>query len=366
VDTLGDEADRLGAKRALIVTDPGVSAAGLVDPVKEPLSRAGLSVEVFAEAEPEPTLPRLNAIARELGKNRGDLLVGVGGGSSLDTAKGLSVLLAHGGSVQDYVGVDKVPGPGIPMFLLPTTAGTGSEVTKAAIFGDPEKKSKLGMVSNYLLAHLALIDPTLTYGCPPKITATSGIDALGHAIESYTSVNASNFTDALELEAIRLIAADLRTAVADGSDKQARSNMAEAAYLAGIGIAHAGGAAAHAFAYPLGSQFHLPHGLTVGLLLPYVMEFNLPADLPKYATIAQMMGVKTAGLSLQEAAEQGVAAVKALAGDIGIPLHLRELEVPNEALAGMAAAVLEISRLLANNPRQLTLDDSMRIWENAW
>jgi alcohol dehydrogenase class IV len=366
LDTLGDEVDKLGAKRILIITDPGVYQAGLVDPVKEQLSRNKLSVEVFSEAEPEPTLPRLNTIARELGRDSYDLLVGVGGGSSMDTTKGLSVLLAHGGDGQDYVGVDKVPGPGIPMFQLPTTAGTGSEVTKAAIFDDPDKKRKLGIVSSYLLAHLALVDPTLTYGCPPGITAGSGIDALVHAIESYTSINASKFTDALQIEAMRLIAGNLRKVVANGSDKEARNHMAEGALFGGIGIAHAGGAAVHALSYPLGSRFHLPHGMTIGLLLPYVMERNLSANLPKYATIAQILGVETQGLSLQEAAEQGVTAAKALVADIGIPLHLRELGVPKEALEEMAVATLDVTRLLANNPKKLTLDEVRSIWQKAW
>lgn len=172
LDMLGDEADKLGGKRAVIITDPGVYKAGLIDPVKERLSKTRLSVEVFAEAEPEPTLLRLNAIAKELSKDSYDLLVGVGGGSCLDTTKGLSALLAYGGNGQDYVGIDKVPGPGISTFLLPTTAGTGAEVTKAAIFDDTEEGRKSGMVSPYLLARLALVDPTLTYGCPPRLTAT--------------------------------------------------------------------------------------------------------------------------------------------------------------------------------------------------
>jgi alcohol dehydrogenase class IV len=276
------------------------------------------------------------------------------------------VLLAHGGSSQDYVGVNKVPGPGIPMFLIPTTAGTGSEVTRAAIFDSPEKGQKLGMVSPYLLARLALVDPTLTYDCPPKITAAAGIDALAHIIESYTSINASDFTDAVEIEAMRLVMGSIRTVVADGSDKEARSNMAEGALFGGIGIAHAGGAAVHALGHTLGSRFHVPHGVAIGLLLPYVTEFNLPASLAKYAAVAGILGVETQGLTLQEAAEQGVEATKALLADIGIPLHLRELGVPKEALGEMAEATLNVTRLLANNPRPLTLDDSKHIWENAW
>lgn len=366
LDTIGDEAIKIGAKRTLIVTDPGVYKAGLVDPVKEQLSGAKLSVNVFSEAEPEPTFSGLNAAAEEFRKDSYDLLVGIGGGSSMDTAKGLSVLLAYGGSGQDYVGIDKVPGPGIPIFTLPTTAGTGSEVTNIAIFDDREKGRKLGMVSHYLLAKLALVDPTLTYGCPPNITAASGIDALIHAIECYTGTKANSFSDALALEAMRLIVGSLRTAVKDGFDKEARNHMSEGALLAGIAFGNSGVAAVHALAYPLGSQFHVPHGVANGLLLPYVTECNLSANLPKYAIVAQMLGVETKVLSLREAAKQGVEAAKALAADIGIPLHLRDLGVPREALEGLATATMDVTRLLANNPRQLTLDDVRGIWEKAW
>jgi len=222
LDNLGNEATRLAARHALIVTDPGVSQAGLAGPVKTQLARAGLSVDVFADAEPEPTLPRLNAIAAGHRKSSYDLLVGIGGGSSMDTAKGLSVLLAHGGDGDKYLGVDKVPGPCIPVFAVPTTAGTGSEVTRNAIFGIPEKEVKLAIVSPYILPRIAFVDPSLTYTCPPKVTAATGMDALVHAIECYTSLRANNFTDAVALEAMRLIVANLRTAVKNGSDKEAR------------------------------------------------------------------------------------------------------------------------------------------------
>jgi len=286
------------------------------------MKRGWLSVDVFSEAEPEPTLPRLNAIAEDLRKYNYDLLVGVGGGSSIDTAKGLSVLLAHGGNGQDYLGVDRVPKPGIPVFALPTTAGTGSETTMIAVFGDPEKKVKSAIVSPYLLARLALVDPSLTYGCPPKVTAACGMDALVHVIECYTSVKANDFSDALALEAMRLIVGNLRTVVKNGSDKEARKYMSEGALIAGIAFGNSSVTAVHALAYPLGSRFHVPHGVANGLLLPYVMECNLSANLPKFAVIANMLGVETRGLSLQEAAERGVSAAEALAADIGIPTHL--------------------------------------------
>jgi len=366
LNTIGDEAGKLGAKRALIVTDPTVYKSGLVEPVKDQLASAGLSVEVFSESEPEPTLPKLNVAAKAFPKGGFDLLVGVGGGSSMDTAKGFSILLAHGGEGQDYLGVGKVPGPGIPLFTIPTTAGTGSEVTNIAIFGDPDKELKLGIVSPYILAQVAFVDPTLTYGCPPGVTAVAGIDALVHAIESYTSVRSNTFTDALALDAMRLIVGSLRTAVNNGSDEEARNHMSEGALLAGIAFGNAGVAAVHALAYPLGARFHTSHGVANGLLLPYVMECNLPANLPKYAVVAQMLAEKTEGLSLREGAERGLKAVKVLVADIGIPLHLRDLGVPEEALEGMAVATMDVTRLLANNPKKLTLDDVRGIWRNAW
>ncbi|MBA7603526.1 Long-chain-alcohol dehydrogenase 1 [subsurface metagenome] len=366
LDTIGDEAKELAAEHALIITDPGVYEAGLVYPVKEQLSRINLSVDVFSEAEPEPTLPRLNAIAEDLRKYNYDLLVGVGGGSSIDTAKGLSVLLAHGGNGQDYLGVNRVPKPGIPVFALPTTAGTGSETTMIAVFGDPEKKVKSAIVSPYLLARLALVDPSLTYGCPPKVTAACGMDALVHVVECYTSIKANDFSDALALEAMRLIVGNLRTVVKNGSDKEARKYMSEGALIAGIAFGNSSVTAVHALAYPLGSRFHVPHGVANGLLLPYVMECNLSANLPKFAVIANMLGVETKGLSLQEAAERGVSAAEALAADIGIPTHLRDLGVPKEALEEMAVATMDINRILVNNPKPLTLDDVRRIWQNAW
>lgn len=284
----------------------------------------------------------------------------------MDTAKGLSILLTHGGDCRDYLGVNKVPAPGIPVFALPTTAGTGSEVTGNAIFGDPEKEVKLAIVSPYILPRLALVDPTLTYGCPPKVTAASGIDALVHVIECYTGNKANNFSDTLALEAMRIIAANLRTAVKNGSDKEARRRMSEGALLAGIAFGNSGVAAVHALAYSLGSHFHVPHGVANGLLLPYVMECNLSANIPKYAVVAQMLGVKSPGLSPQKVAEQGVDAVKGLISDIGLPLHLRDLSVPKEALEGMAVATMDITRLLDNNPKRLTLDDVRLIWEKAW
>ena len=366
VSTLANEINQRKVDRILVVTDPGVYQAGLIEPVEDQLSQTKLLFDVFSEAEQEPTFSGLDMIAKELGKNNYDLLIGVGGGSSIDTTKGLSVLLTHGGKATDYAGIEQIPGPGIPFFALPTTAGTGAEVTQNAVFDDREEGQKKAMVSHFLIARLALVDPVLTYGCPPKVTAASGIDALVHAIECYTATRANSFSDAIALEAMQLIAGSLQTAVEDGTNQEARNNMSEGALLAGIAFTNTGIAAVHALAYQIGSRFHVPHGIANGLFLPYVMECNLPAKIEKHANIARTLGVKTAQLSSQEIAEKGVGRIKDLAQTIGIPLHLKELGIPREALEEMALATMSVTRLLINNAKQLTIDDVRRIWQNAW
>lgn len=366
LDRLGEEAQHLSAKHACIITDPGVYQAGLVSPVKEELSKAQISVDVFSEAEPEPTFARLNSIAVELGKENYDLLVGVGGGSSMDMTKGVSALLSHGGKGEDYGGVNRVPGPVIPIFAIPTTSGTGSEVTRTCVFHDDKKGQKLAIISPYLLPRLAAVDPVLTYGCPPKVTASSGIDALVHALEAYTSNKATNFSDSLAVSAIRLIWDNLRTAVKNGSDKQARVRMAEGSLFAGLSFANSGLAIIHAFAHVLGARFHVPHGVANGLFLPQCLEFNISGNVKKHAAVAQIFGVKTRGLSLREVAERGVEATQDLNKDIGIPLRLRDVGVPRGALDGMAASTMEATRLLSQNPRPVSADDVKRIWKNAW
>jgi len=364
--TIGEEAVKIGVKRALIVTDPGVYRTGAIEPVKEKLIKAGVAVDVFPEAEPEPSYTKLNATAEAYRQNDYHLVVGIGGGSSIDTAKALSALFTHGGIGQDYGGVDKIPGPCLPVFACPTTAGTGSEVTNIAVFDDPERGIKEGIVSPYIFARIAFVDPTLTYGCPAKVTAASGMDALIHAIEGYTSNKANTFSDALALEAMPLITSSLRRAVKNGSDKEARNRMSEGALLAGMAFANSGCAAVHALAFALGSQFHVPHGMANAVLLPYVTECNLTSNLERYATVARMLGVDTAGLTTDEAARAGLAAAKSLAQDVGIPVQLRDLGVPQEALEDLARATMNVTRLLGNNPKELTLEDVRGIWKNSW
>ena len=366
LETLADELSNWGTNTALVITDAGVNKAGLIEPIKEQLAKAEVATSIFTGSEPEPTLSKLDAIADEYRKKRFDILLAVGGGSSIDTAKGISVLMTHGGKGIDYLGIDLVPGPCIPVVAVPTTAGTGSEATNIAIFGDTERQLKLAIVSPYVFPRLSLVDPTLTYGCPANVTAASGLDALVHAIECYTGKKANTFTDALALEAISLIAGSLRTAVADGSNEEARNHMSEAAMLGGIMIVNSGVTAVHAMAYPLGARFHVPHGVANSLLLPYVMEQNFRSNLEKFATIARTMGEETDGLSLREAAMRAVVAVKDISDDVGVPQRLRDLDVPQDALEGMAVATMEVTRLMSNNPKELSLDDVRAMWKAAW
>src|SRR5712691_3142815 len=270
-----------------------------------------------------------------------DVLVGLGGGSNMDLAKLAAVLLKHGGGPRDYVGDDKIPGPIFPLVCVPTTAGTGSEVSAASVVTDTDNHIKVGILSNYLRPTAAVVDPLMTLSCPPKVTADSGIDALTHAIEAYTAVDNVDFPlppgersvyqgrhpmgDCLAEKAISLIGANLRRAVVRGDDLEARDGMALGATLAGLAFSNVGVAVVHALEYPLGGAVHCSHGSGNGLLLPYVMRFNLPARVPQFAVIAKLLGEDVLGLTEHQAAEQAVTAVERLRDDIGIPKRLRDL-----------------------------------------
>lgn len=363
---IADEVKGLGATKILVVTDPVLLRTGLVDRVQKALAPTGLEVGIFDQVEPEPRLQIVELCIQTIKDGGYDLLVAVGGGSSMDVAKSASILAINPGSITDYIGVNLVPKPGIPVIAIPTTAGTGSEVTPIAILSDTEEQLKKGVVSPYLLPKVAIVDPELTLTMPPHITAATGMDALTHAVEAYISVNATTITDILALEAIRLISRNLRTAVANGSDLEARSNMLMASLLAGISFANAGVGAVHALAYPLGAQFHTPHGVSNTVLLPYVMEWNMLGAMSRFKTMALAMGEKVEDLSDRAAADKFIESIKQLAGDIKVPLHLRELGVPAEALPGMAEGAIKVTRLLANNPRKLSVDDIRQIYERAY
>jgi alcohol dehydrogenase class IV len=382
VRQLGDIVRRLRAQSVLVVTDAHLENAGALERVRQPLAEAGVKVEAFTGGEPEPSI-RAGLACYEVGKRcQPDAVIGLGGGSNMDLAKLTALLLSHGGKPQDYVGDDKVPGPIMPLICVPTTAGTGSEVSAACVVTDTDNQIKVGILSNYLRAAVALVDPLLTVSCPAKVTADSGIDALTHAVEAYTAVDNADFPlppgertvyqgrhpmgDVLAEKAISLVGRYLRRAVRDGKDLEARDGMALAATMAGMSFSNVGVAVVHALEYPVGGATHCSHGGGNGLLLPYVMRFNLPARRPEFARIAALLGEDTAGLGDEQAAERAVAAVERLRVDIGIPNRLRELGVRQEQLRPFAEKAFGIKRILRVNPRSVTVDDLHGILEAAF
>jgi alcohol dehydrogenase class IV len=382
VRQLGDVAGRLGAKRALIVTDPILVKAGLVERLREPLAAAKIAVETFGGGEPEPSFRAAEACLETARAFHPDVLVALGGGSNMDLAKMVAIILGNGGTMRDYVGDDKIPGPVWPLICVATTAGTGSEVTAAAVLTDTDNQMKVGILSNYLRPRVALVDPLLTVSCPPKVTADSGIDALTHAIEAFTAVDNATFPlppgertvyqgkhpvgDLFAEKAIALVGQHLRQAFTNGKDLEAREGMALAATLAGLGFSNVGVAAVHAMEYPVGGAVHCSHGCGNGLLLPWVMRFNLPARVREFGRIAQLLGEDVAGLSEQQAAERAVEAVDRLRADIGIPGRLREIGVKQEQLRGFAERAHGIRRVMRVNPRSATLEDVEGIYRAAW
>jgi alcohol dehydrogenase len=379
---LGEAARRLGVKRLLVVTDPILLQAGLVERVHAPLNEEAVTVEVFSGGEPEPSFRAAAACLAHAAEFKPDAILGLGGGSNMDLAKITAVVHTHGGQVTDYVGDDKVPGPILPLLCLPTTAGTGSEVSAATVLTDKDNQMKVGVLSNYLRPAVALVDPLLTVSCPPKVTADSGIDALTHAIEAFTAVDNEVFPlphgersvyqgrhpfgDMLAEKAITLVGLHLRRAVADGNDLEAREGMALAATLAGMAFSNVGVAVVHALEYPVGGATHCSHGAGNGLLLPYVMRYNLPARTAQFAEIARLLGEEVMGLSVADAAEKGIQAVEQLRADIRIPLRLRDLGVKPEQLRPFAEKAFGIKRILRVNPRSVTVEDLEGILQAAF
>ncbi|MCM2534274.1 iron-containing alcohol dehydrogenase [Neobacillus pocheonensis] len=365
ISEIGVEVKRLMAANILIVTDKVITQTGLLQKVLKPLKEEKIQFDIHDEVVPEPPFENLEELANKIEGKGYDLLIGVGGGSVLDAAKALSIMMTNGEDIRDLVGTNKVKTPGIPTILVPTTSGTGSEVTSNAIFTDNRDKVKKGIVSPYLLPAVAIVDAELTYTVPPAVTAATGMDALVHAIEAYTSVKANDLTDGIALQAIKLISRSLRQAVYDKHNEKARIDMSMGSLLAGISFGNAGVGAVHALAYPLGGKFKVPHGVANSLLLVYVIRYNLVANLQKFAEIAEAMGERLEGLSLREAADRALFAMATLSKDLGIPSSLREFGVSEDDILAMAQEASQIDRLLNNNPRWLTVKEIEQIYREA-
>jgi len=365
-EKIGAEAKRLKATRALIVTDKGIREAGILDKIRKVLEKEGLSIGIFDRVEPDPAIKVAEECLETAKSNTYDLIIGLGGGSPIDIAKVTSVMLTNEGTIYDYFGVGKIPNPGVVTIMLPTTSGTGAEVTPNAILTDTKEKLKKGIVSPYLFPQVAIVDSLLTVSMPPKVTAATGVDALTHAIESYVSVNATSLSDMFAEKAVELIARSLRAAFAKGENLKARQEMSLGSLYAGIANANAGVGAVHALAYPLGGQFNVSHGVANALMLSYVMEFNALGCSVKFARIATLMGEETKSLSILEASDKAVQAVRKLCEDVKIPLNLKKIGVPENAIPGMAKSAIGVTRLLKNNPRNVTIDDIEMMYKAAF
>ncbi|NLD79663.1 MAG: iron-containing alcohol dehydrogenase [Smithella sp.] len=364
--TLAGHLNEHHAKNPLVVIDKNLAKTGLHEKIASILVSEGIKFTVFDQVEPEPRIELADEGAALCLKNKCDSVIGIGGGSAMDVAKAIAVIATNKGAAVDYLGLNKVPKPGLPKIMIPTTAGTGSEVTFTAVFIRKNLKKKEGMNSPHLYPDLALLDPELTLSLPPEPTAHTGLDALCHAIESYTSINASPLSEMFSLEAIALIAENLRTCVHDGKNIAARERMLLGSLYAGIGLANAGVTAVHSLSYPLGGKFGVGHGLANTILLAPVMAYNLPGALEKFADVAEAMGECVEGLPLREAAYLAVDAVEALIDDCGITSSIRDFGVKEEDFPSLADVAMTVARPLENNPRKMTKEEMIAIYAQAF
>ncbi len=362
---LGPILEDLGVRRAFVVADKGVVAAGLLAPVLAGITGAVEVVGVFDDVPANSSVQVVTEGAEAARAAEADVIIAVGGGSPIDTAKGIRLLATCGGSVPDYEGYNVIPGRLLPMLALPTTAGTGSEVTAIAVILDEGEDRKISLVSRYLYPDLAILDPELTLTLPPRLTAATGMDALSHAIETFVSTENNPFSDSLALTAIDLIASNLRDAVQTGSELDARGNMLLASAMAGIAFSNSLLGVVHAIAHAIGGKYHVHHGTLNALILPHAMQYNSVIAPERYVRIALAMGVNAGGRSDEEVIADGIAAVRTLATDCGLPLRLRDLEVPEEALPELAAISL-VEPAIFNNPRIATEEELLDLLRAMW
>ncbi|MEW6622326.1 MAG: iron-containing alcohol dehydrogenase [Bacillota bacterium] len=362
---LSDKIFTFNTYKAMIITDQGIVKVGILEKITEQLSQAKVPFTVFDQVEPDPSTKTIEEITFQA-KNEGvEILIAVGGGSPIDAAKGTNILLGNGGELFAYGGINKVNKKGLPLIAIPTTAGTGSEVTIFAVLRDIDRNLKFTITSPLIAPDLALLDPELTLSLPPMITGATGMDALTHAVEAYTSVKSNSLSDMLAIEAIRLIFRYLPRAVCNGKDLEARSEMFKAQLLAGIAFNNAFLGLSHAIASPLGSHFHISHGVANSILLPHVMKFNVPALPEKYAQITSAMGVALNGRDIYEDAFESYKAVERLAKMCNLPDKLRNVGAREDLLNDVAEDALK-SGMLKLNVRKADQEHIRQILQEAF
>ena len=343
----GEYAHRFGLN-VLIVTDKILNELGMVEPLKKVLRKSGLKFDVFSEISGEPTLREVNNGLKVCEKNNCEVIIAIGGGSAIDTAKAISMVYANGKPMSQYMGMEKVPSLGLPVIAIPTTAGTGSEVTRVMVITDEETDVKMMIASRFLMPRVAILDPELTMSCPKGVTAGTGVDALTHAIEAYISRKQQPLTDSLALSAIRRIYPFLERAWQDGRDLEARESVLIGAMEAGLAFSNASVALVHGMSRPIGALFHVPHGISNAILLPMVMRFSAPDAIERFAEIAKAMGVDTTGLTNEEAAELAVIKVEELCEALQIPT-LQQLKIDLEQFI-IAAPKMAEDALASGSP----------------
>lgn len=362
---LSEQINNLGnsLKRALILSSPTIQKLGYVDNIQSQLRKKGISSFVNTGVLPEPTIDNIKSIHELTAKEEYDVIIGIGGGSILDAAKILAVLKTNHQSIEEMLGTEQVENPGVPMILIPTTSGTGSEVTPNAIVTIPEEELKVGIVSKYLLPQLVIIDPELTTKLPRSITAATGMDAFTHALESYISNKANPISDMFALESIRLISESIVEAYTDGSEIAAREKMLVGSMYGGMALTSAGTAAVHALAYPLGGKFKISHGVANSMLLPHVMEFNQDAIANRMITVAKAMRLlNNSEVHAVKATEAVINRIMNWTKELEIPQDLKEFGVKVEDLDVLAIAASKVTRLLDNNPKKVELDEMKKIY----
>jgi alcohol dehydrogenase len=359
------EVKNLGGSRVLIVMDPGLAKLGVQKPLEDALTEGGVAWELFAKAELEPSMDSIQACADAAAAFKADVLIGFGGGSALDTTKAASVLLSNEGPIDRYFGTNLVPNPTLPKILIPTTAGTGSEMTNISVLADTKNGGKKGVVSEYMYAEVVLLDAALTVGLPPRVTAMTGVDAFVHAMESYCGIAATPITDALNLAAMKLVGANIRQAFANGSNLAARDAMLYGSALAGMGFGNTQNGIIHAIGTTLPVECHIPHGLAMSICSPFSVGFNYIANPEKYAIVADILrgDDRTGVLSVLERAADVEPAFRALLRDLDIKTGLKNYGVKREDLPASADRAFAAKRLLDNNPRKASRDQILALLE---
>ena len=363
INNFVEDYQKLGFKRLFILTAPPIRP--LIADMQQQLEQMGVAMEVFDQIVAEPTVTDFKNILMKAQTFQADSVIGVGGGSVLDITKLVATLFYGKQQVEDCFGIGFIKEKGLWFACMPTTAGTGSEVSPNAILLDERDKLKKGIVSPFLMADVAYADPKLTLTVPAKVTADTGMDALTHCIEAYTNKFAHPMVDMYALKGIELLAKNLLRAVKDGSDLEAREACALGSLYGGLCLGPVNTAAVHALSYPLGGEYHIPHGLSNAILLPSVMKFNRPANLKKYAEVAVAMGAPV-GKNDDETAQNGVDFIYQLSEAVGIPSKLTDIGIPQEAVPHLAKAAMEVQRLLKNNPREVTEQDAINIYNSLY